>query len=602
MSDDATVKFGYDGRNLYAGMGTLEGKLKRHAGNLESVFQRTGKGINRALESAISLKGAIFAGAAAGMVHYAKSTLETYDLVASESKKLNTSAETLQRIGEAAEILGNTDLESLSKGLIKLRKNIIDEPAGELAQGLEEAGIKANDFLRLDADEQLLSLADAFEKASAKGNALPLLTGAMGKGFSELIPLLSAGRGELKGFMDDAFVMSNGAVRAMDNLNDKLDEGAKRVGTAMKAVAFAGLKGVYEMAGDLGRKTGLFDLGEHSQRSGLDHDGSKAAAKDAEAAAENKKKRDAEADAAAKKAAKIQRDIQKARDWEVETRRQGLKIARDELTIQELELAGMDREAKKLKEQSFIEKRAHEYSAAGMDHHEAIANAQREWAMLAAKQAQEEKKRAQSERDRISSMRENLAWEKKSVDLLEAQSKGQSRKVQKLQDEAFLRDRIKKYEAAGQDPYTAENEARRELKAKKNLEKYEQTGRAHIGGVKKYKNRNGGDFFKEDDSGLNQFYRNQERTWESSISETPAAGYKRGHGHHTYDAFGRDKRGATSAQRSGHYMGSGSWNGFSHADVERNAKKQIAANSNADLGTKLDKIAENTGKMAEEFT
>ncbi len=583
MSDDATVKFGYDGRSLYAGMDTLEGKLKRHAGGIESIFSRTGKGISRALESAISLKGAVFAGGAAAMVAYAKHTLETYDLVASESKKLNTSAETLQRLGEAADILGNTDLESLSKGLLKLRRQIIDEPAGDLAKGLEEAGLKVEDFLRLDADDQMLSLADAFEKASAKGNALPLLTRAMGKGFAELIPLLSAGRGELKQFMDDAHVMSNATVAAADELNDKWDVMTTKVGFLGKSLAMASVQGAAGLLNDLGKVTGLFDLG--IKKPEIDHDGSKAAAKDAEAAAANKARRDAEADAAAKKAARIQHDQLIARDRDLEKRRAGIKLARDEVDIMELELQGLDKEARKKKEQSFIEKRSHEHSDAGLDANASIALAMREWAVEAARMNRLEKERGQAQKKELENKRENLQLERRSVELTEAQAKGQERKVKKMQDEAFIRQRAHELSEKGLDAEAAIKQAKRELKARKDLDEYEKTGRAKIGGVKKKSNMHGGDYYTQNDSNLDQFHRNQEKE-EHGMFETPAPGYRRGQRSPRHDAFGIPP---TSAQRGGRYMGGwhGGTRGYNEAEVRGNAKAHIAANSN-DIGGKLD--------------
>lgn len=581
MSDDATVKFGYDGKALNAGMAATEGKLKQHAGNIESAWGKLGKGINRGLESVMSLKGAIFAGATAAVVGYGKSTLETYDKVASESKKLNTSAETLQRIGHAAEILGNTDLETLSKGLLKLRRQIIEEPAGELAKGLEEAGLKAQDFLKLDADEQVLTLADAFEKASAKGNALPLLTGAMGKSFAELIPLLSAGRGELKGFMDEALVMSDASVAAADELNDRWDVMAGKVSFVGKSIAMGIAQGGARALSDFGKFTGLFDLG--IEKPTIDHDGSKAAAAKAEADAKNQEKRDAEAKRAADLALKVQKEQLIARDRDLEKRRQGIKLARDEVDIMELELQGLTETAQKRKEQSFMEKRSHEINNTGLDANASIALAAREWAVMSAQMARTEKERGRARKEELENKRENLQLEKRSVELIEAQAKGQDRKVKKIKDEEFIRQRSHELSDKGLDAEAAIQQAKRELKARKELKEYEKTGRAHIGGVKRKRE------MEQTNHGLDQFYLNQIKD-ETSTRDPARPGHRRGDLVPRYDAFGNGWGPPTSSQKGGRYMGG--WSGVrggtrGYDEVYKNAQKHIAANSN-DIGGKID--------------
>lgn len=594
MGDDATVRFGYDGKAVTAGMATIETKLKYHANLLEGTFIRAGKGINRALESAMSMKGLAAAYGVTQIIGYGKATLETYDLVASESKKLNTSAETLQRIGHAAEILGNTDLETLSKGLLKLRRQIIEEPAGELAKGLEEAGLKAQDFLKLDADEQVLTLADAFEKASKNGRALPLLTGAMGKSFAELIPLLSAGRGELKGFMDEALVMSDATVAAADELNDRWDIMAGKVGFVGKSLAMSLAQGGARLIGDLGKATGMFDLG--IEKPEIDHTGSKAEAAKAAAAAKNQEKRDAEAKRAADLLLKVQREQLIARDRDLEKRREGIKLAYTEIDILEREQRGEGgkfSEAERLKENSFMTKRAHEHSGSGLDAAASIALAAREWAVLITQQRRAEAEKAKAQKSELANKRETLDMERKSVDLLEAEAKGQTRKVAKLQEEAYITQRMKQLSGLGISPEEAENTARRELKAKKEKEKYLETGRAHIGGVKRKITM--GDTFH----GLDQFERNQEKDYEPEGPTRP--GYRKGQPVPKFDAFGSGWGPPTSAQRTGRYMGGTSrtgTRGYNELETQKNAQKHVASNS-TDIGGKIDTSNDHLSKLVE---
>ncbi|WP_395734092.1 hypothetical protein [Prosthecobacter sp.] len=590
MGDDATVKFGYDGKALNAGMAAQERQFTQHASKIESTWNRMGKGLNRGIESAFSLTSAAAAVGVTAIVAYGKATLETYDQVASESKKLNTSAETLQRLGAAAEILGNTDLETLSKGILKLRRQLIDDPTGDMARGLEEIGIKAQDFLRLDADAQMLTLADAFEKASADGRALPLLTEAMGKGFAELIPLLSAGRGELKRFMDEAVVMSDSAVAGADELNDKWDVMAGKISHVAKALALATAQGAAGLVNDLGKATGMFDLGIEKPQ--VDHDGSKAAAAKAEAEAKNQEKRDAEATASAqKKTAETEKAAAKKKEEELkriaaaqlklnETRQ---KAAEEEMTTAEriadvkkrLEApvdATKDKEQqiqaeeekvklqmelnRLLKEQTSETKRA-------ADEADAAARKQQDHEKQSLKD-HEDRQRRQKDLDtsRNDSMR--------SLEELRLRARGNDKGADKLLKEKRIEDIAKSYRGMGASEEFARKQAEETIRLEDKIEARRSGKASHIGGVTK-KTMMG--------SGLDQFNRNQEKEYETTDPARP--GYKRGMPRPKYDAFGRDSAPLTSAQRTGRYMGGekAGTRSYSQTETYKNARDKNEAAS-----------------------
>lgn len=176
-----------------------------------------------------------------------RSIVNSMDDIADASVKLNATPEVFQRVQQAAEILGGTDVDTVTAALIRLRRQLIDDPGSDLAQGLKQVGINAADFLRLDADKQLLQLADAFAQAQADGNALPLLNQAFGKSFKELIPLLSAGTAELSAFMEQARVTSNAVVIGNAAIADSIDKAIAAEMAAFKefaGMAFLNVKGL----------------------------------------------------------------------------------------------------------------------------------------------------------------------------------------------------------------------------------------------------------------------------------------------------------------------------------------------------------------------
>ena len=610
MSDDATVKFGYDGKALNAGMAAQERQFVQSASKIESTWNRMGKGLNRGIESAFSLTSAAAAVGATAIIAYGKSTLETYDQVASESKKLNTSAETLQRLGSAAEILGNTNLETLSKGILKLRRQLIDDPTGDMAKGLEEIGLKAENFLRLDADQQMLTLADAFEKASADGRAIPLLTEAMGKGFSELIPLLSAGSGELKKFMAEAVVMSESAVAGADELNDKWDVMAGKISHVGKALALAGAQGAAGLLGDIGNATGLFDLG--IKKPEIDADGSKAAAAKTEKDAANQKLRDAEAEASARKKADILAAAA-AKKREEETKRIEVaqkrlsevrqKAAEEEMTTaeritdvqkrmeapvdakqgQEQQIQAEEEKVRLQMELNRLLKEQTSETKRAADEADAAARKQRDHEKQALKD-HEDKLRRQKElnTDRNDGMR--------NLEELRLRSRGNDKGADKLLRQKKLEDTTKYWREMGASEEFAKQKAEETLRLEDKIEARRSGKASHIGGVTK-KTMMG--------SGIDQFNRNQEKEYETTDPARP--GYQRGRPRPKYDAFDRGN-GPTSAQRTGRYMGgfSGTSRDYSQTETYKTAQsKNEAANSGSGgVASKIDKSNEHLSTIA----
>jgi len=200
-------------------------KAKGDAAKFKESIKKTGDGLGSLLfgKMGTAVSGMLPAVSVASAVAGLHSIVSAADDLADAAVRLDATPVALQRVQAVATILGGTDLDTVSTALIRLRRQLIDDPGSALAKGLEEVGIKAADFLRLDADEQILQLADAYTKAQQSGVALPLLNEAFGKSFKELIPLLSQGREGIKAFYNETIVASDTTIARLAAANDRID-------------------------------------------------------------------------------------------------------------------------------------------------------------------------------------------------------------------------------------------------------------------------------------------------------------------------------------------------------------------------------------------
>lgn len=200
-------------------------KAKGDAVKFKDGLKREGNGLGPAFLGPLKgqLSGLLPAMSAAAVVTGLHSIVSAADDLADAATKLDATPMALQRVQAAATILGGTDLDTVSSALTRLRRQLIDDPGSALAKGLEQVGIYAADFLRLDADEQIMQLADAYTKAQQSGVALPLLNEAFGKSFKELIPLLSQGSEGIKAFYNETIVASDTTIARLAAANDRID-------------------------------------------------------------------------------------------------------------------------------------------------------------------------------------------------------------------------------------------------------------------------------------------------------------------------------------------------------------------------------------------
>jgi len=263
---DATLSIGY---NL--------DQLKADAVKAEAITREMGKKAKESMgggggsgAGAVALGAA---GVAAGAIWSGfREVVAAYDEIGDTALKLNESTTVVQKVGAAAKLSGSS-VEGLSSAFLKLEKNLGEVGNEKGSQALAHFGVTAEGLMSLPLDEKILLLSDAFAEARETGVGYNDLLVLMGKSAGELIPLLAAGKDEIKGMFDSAKVLSDEKVQRLAALNDQFDAGAMRTKafTAEVAAANVGLFDFFKTIAKTGSVDKAFaSVGEFNQKSQMD--------------------------------------------------------------------------------------------------------------------------------------------------------------------------------------------------------------------------------------------------------------------------------------------------------------------------------------------
>lgn len=185
----------------------------------------------------------------------------------------------------------------------------------------------------------------------------------------------------------------------------------------------------------------------------------------------------------------------------------------------------------------------------------------------------------------LAKRRDQINLSKADLNVLELYAAGRDKAAKALEKEQAAQRRMRELMDQGMDPNTAADYVQREAAAREKIERRKGGGdrTGHIGGVTRRR-------FME--SGLDQFYRNQEKV-ETGIGDPARPGYARGQQVPRYNAFNVPQ---TTAMRTGRMMGGldqGSLSGrAARAPGSPDASRAAAAAKPADVGGKIDKTNE----------
>ena len=132
----------------------------------KSYAKSEGQGIGSALSSGFSsLIPALGAGAIVAKIH---AMAEGFDRIADTADALNATTDGVQRLQYMAAGT-NTPFETMTAGLMKIRRAILEVDNEAKQSALDKLGLDAKTFIGLDADKQFLKLAAAYQEAQSTG-------------------------------------------------------------------------------------------------------------------------------------------------------------------------------------------------------------------------------------------------------------------------------------------------------------------------------------------------------------------------------------------------------------------------------------------------
>lgn len=158
----------------------------------------------------------------AGLAGMVKGTIEAGDAMYDLSQSTGVSVEALARFNKAAAVSG-TNLEGVSKGLVKLNKAMVDAATGgkESAATFQALGInvRAADGSLKSADRVMLEVANRFKGMADGPEKTALALRLFGKSGAELVPLLNMGGDAIDKLSTK---MTTAFAKKADEYNDKL--------------------------------------------------------------------------------------------------------------------------------------------------------------------------------------------------------------------------------------------------------------------------------------------------------------------------------------------------------------------------------------------
>lgn len=184
------------------------------------------KGIAR---SFFNLKTAILgAVGVGGLGLLVKNSLAATNSLAKTAGKIGTTTEALSALQYAGQLTG-VEVNTMNMALQRFTRRTAEAAVGtgEAKGALRELGVDARKLLQLPLDEQMLTLADAFEEAKNKGvNPLKIAFKLFDSEGAALVNTLALGRTGLTELLGEAralgVVMSSSAAKGVEDANDAL--------------------------------------------------------------------------------------------------------------------------------------------------------------------------------------------------------------------------------------------------------------------------------------------------------------------------------------------------------------------------------------------
>jgi len=211
MAAEAKIKVTSDTRSATTGIDGVEKKLSglgKRSDDLSKKFAAMGKGLAGALAAGIGAAGV-------------GSLFGEFDRIAKLASRLETSGETIQKLGRLAKLAGS-DTETLARAMTRTTAALggNDAASRKARESLASLGINADRFISVGLDEKVYMLADAYSASSGKGSAFSDVLDLIGLKGADLIPLFKQGSAELRKITDGMKVLGDSQLKEVEKIND----------------------------------------------------------------------------------------------------------------------------------------------------------------------------------------------------------------------------------------------------------------------------------------------------------------------------------------------------------------------------------------------
>ena len=210
------------------GAGTQASAAGKQMGRLEGLIGKAGAAL-ASIGPALAAAG--LAGLIAGVgkaISFVGDETARLDKIAKGAQQTGLGIETYQRLAHVATLSG-TNVDTLSKGVIKLNRNLADVAQGrgaKVADNLERLGLSFEDLQKLNPTEQIAAVADAFERRGiAELDRTTISMELFGKAGADLVPLLNSGSAAIAEMSDSVGQIFNAEeLKRAEDYQDALAE------------------------------------------------------------------------------------------------------------------------------------------------------------------------------------------------------------------------------------------------------------------------------------------------------------------------------------------------------------------------------------------
>jgi hypothetical protein len=199
-------------------MATRKNKLTTVFDGDDKPFQKKIKRVQGSVKKTTGmLKGMGMAIGVAGIVAGISRTIQHFDRIDKIATRLGMSAESLQRLGHAANLSGS-NMEQLQGIMTRLERRTgeaLQNTTGSQAKRFKELNIEVEAFSNLNPEDKILAIADAFNALGGTEKSIASLMGLLDTEVRELLPLLKEGSDGIKKMMNDISALTDEETKSM---------------------------------------------------------------------------------------------------------------------------------------------------------------------------------------------------------------------------------------------------------------------------------------------------------------------------------------------------------------------------------------------------